>query len=204
MDNAPQDFNNLPSAPKKSKRPLIIASVVILVALGLGFFLFRKSSSNKPAQVAGTTTEAPTPTPTPAPPVDKMTVKIQVLNGTGTPGQATKVAASLKTAGYNPDNIKTGNAPENITTSTIAAKAGFESTAADIKTALSADFPDIEVSSTALDASGDFDIVVTTGGTKYVAPTATPTPTGSATPTPTGSDTSTPTPTDTPTPTPTP
>lgn len=210
MDNTTQDFSNPPIAAKKSKRPLIIAAVVLIVAVTAGILLFKKNGSSKPPAVAGSTTEATTPSPTdtPAPTVDKMTVKIQVLNGTGTPGQATKVAASLKTAGYNPDNIKTGNATDNAASSSIAAKAGFESIAADIKTALVGDFPDIDVSSTALDASGDYDIVITTGGKQYVAP-VTPTPTGGDTPTPTPTgtgDTPTPTPTitDTPTPTPTP
>ena len=157
----------------------------------------------------GTVTEAPTPSPTPTPIINKDSVKIQVLNGTGTPGQATKVAVTLKNAGYNLDNMKTGNSPDNLTTSSITSKAGFESVAVDMKTVLSSDFPDIEVSSSPLDISSEFDIVITTGGQKYVAPTATPTPTGNDTPTPTPTsttDTPTPTPTttDTPTPTPTP
>lgn len=211
MDNAMTDYSNQSTVTKKSKRPLIFAAAVLLLIIAGGLFFFSRHKSTKPPEVAGSTTEtAPTPAPTstPAPTVDKMTVKIQVLNGTGTPGQANKVAVSLKNAGYNPDNIKTGNAPSDILTSSIAAKAGFESIAANIKTTLSSDFPDIVVSASPLDASGDFDIVITTGGAKYVAPTSTPTPTGSDTPTPTptgsATDTPTPTPTTTNTPTPTP
>lgn len=209
MDNTTQDYSNQPTVTKKSKFPIIIIAVVLIAALFGGIFLFSRNTSTKPPEVSVTTTEAPTPSPTPAPLVDKESVKIQVLNGTGTPGQATKVAVSLKNAGYNLDNIKTGNAPENLTTSSIAVKAGFESVAADMKTVLSSDFPGIEITSSPLGTESAFDIVVTTGGQKYEAPTATPTPTVGATPTPTptgtaGTPTPTPTPTNTPTPTPTP
>lgn len=206
MDNTTQDYSNQPTVTKKSKLPIIIIVVVLMVVLAGGFFLFRRNKSSKPPEVTGTTTEAPTPSPTPTPAINKESVKIQVLNGTGTPGQAVKVAVTLKNAGYNLDNIKTGNAPENLTASSIASKAGFESVAADMKTVLSSEFPDIEIASSSLGTDSEFDIVITTGGKAYVAPT-TPTPTGSATPTPTGTSdtpTPTPTPTDTPTPTPTP
>ena len=185
---------------------MLIAVVVLLVAIGVGVVLIRKNKSTTPPVGAGSTTEAPSQAPTPTPVVDKMSVTIQVLNGTGTPGQATKVATSLKNAGYNPDNIKTGNASDAAASSSIAAKAGFEGVANDMVTALSSDFPDISVSSTPLDDSSTFDIVVTTGGQQYVAPTPTPdlTDTDTPTPTPSTTDTPTPTPTITDTPTPTP
>ncbi len=207
MDNTTQDYSNPPTVTKKSKRPIILIAVVLIVAFSIGAVLIRRNKSNKPTEVAVSVTEVPSPSPTPTPTIDKMSVTIQVLNGTGMPGQASKVAASLKTAGYNPDNIKTGNAPNDIAASSIAAKAGFESVAADMESVLSSDFPDISVSSTSLDTSSNFDIVVTTGGQQYVAPTATPNPTDSDTPTPTPTgtaDTPTPTPTTTDTPTPTP
>ena len=205
MDNVTQDYSNQPAVTKKSKRPIIIVAAVLIIILAAGFFLLNKNTATPAPKVAGTTTEAPTPSPTPALAVDKETVKIQILNGTGTPGQATKVAVSLKNAGYNLDNIKTGNTTDNVTTSSIAAKAGFERIAADIKTTLSSDYPDIDVHTSPLDSGSDFDIVITTGGQKYVAPT--PTPGDMNTPTPGGTtDTPTPTPTttDTPAPTPTP
>lgn len=200
MENTTQDFSGQPASAKKSKLPVIIIAVVVIAAAAAGILLLSRNKSSKPPEVAGTTTVAPSPspTPTPAPAVDKQSVKIQVLNGTSTPGQATKVAVSLKNAGYNLDNIKTGNAPDNAASSSIAAKTGFEATAADIKATLIGDFPDISVNTSPLDAGSDFDVVITTGGKAYQAPTATPTPTGSATPTPTPGGT-----TDTPTPTPT-
>lgn len=203
MDNTIQDYSNQMTPAKKSKRPIVLIAAVLFVALLGGIFLFSRKTSTTPPEVSGTTTEAPTPFPTPTPTIDKASVSIQVLNGTGTPGQATKVAVSLKNAGYNLDNMKTGNAPENLTTASVALKAGFESIAADMQTALSSDFPGIEIASSQLGADSAYDIVVTTGGKKYAAPTAAPTPTGSSTPTPTPTGSGTPTPTPTPTNTPT-
>lgn len=206
MDNIKPDYSNPPAITKKSKLPIVITVLVVITALCAGFFLFSRNKSSKPPEVAGTATVAPTPTPTPSPTptIDKMSVKIQVLNGTGTPGQAAKVVITLKNAGYNPNNIKTGNASDNLTTSSISSKASFESVAADMKSLLSSDFPDIEISSSQLGSDNGFDIVITTGGKKFVA---TPTPTGSDTPTPIptiNTPTSTPSATITPSNTPTP
>lgn len=199
MDTTTQDFSNQQTVTKKSKRPVIFIAIVIIVLIAAGAFLLTRNKSNKPPKVADVVTQSPSPSTTPTPAIDKLSVKIQVLNGTGTPGQATKVAVSLKNAGYNLDNIKTGNVTDTVPATTIAAKSGFESTAADIMSVLNADFPDISVNTSPLDASSSFDIVVTTGGKKYVAP-VTPTPTATEntpTPTPTTGDTPTPTPTPT-------
>jgi flagellar basal body-associated protein FliL len=208
MDNTTQDYSNQPATAKKNMLPIIIIAVVLLIVIIGGFFFFTRNTSGKPPAVTTTTTTAPTPipSPTPTPAIAKDSVLIQVLNGTGTPGQAAKVVAALKTAGYNPDNIKTGNTPDTAASSTITAKAGFESIAADMKTVLGTDYPDIKVATTPLDTGSAFDIVVTTGGKAYSAPTSSPTPTGKATttPTPTPSTTQTPTPTLTPTPSPSP
>jgi flagellar basal body-associated protein FliL len=212
MDNTTQDYSNQPATAKKNMLPIIIIAVVLVIVLIGGFFLFTRNTSGKPPVVTGTTTIAPTaaPSPTPTPAIAKDSVLIQVLNGTGTPGQAAKVVASLKTAGYNTDNIKTGNTPDTASTSSIVAKAGFESIAADMKTVLSSDYPDIKVATTPLDTGSAFDIVVTTGGKAYAAPTSSPTPQPSpsataaaATPSTTQTPTPTPSPTTTPTPTPT-
>ncbi len=207
MDNTRPDYSNTPTVTKKSKLPIIIICIVFIFALLGGIFLFSKNNVSKQPEVAGIATETPTPSPTPTPTIDKKSVKIQVLNGTGTPGQALKVASTLKNAGYNPDNIKTGNSSDNLATASIASKAGFESIAGDMKTVLNSDFPDIAISSSQLGTTSEFDIVITTGGKKYEAPkvTSTPTPTGTAdtaTPTPTTTTTPTSAPTLTPTPTP--
>lgn len=205
MNEPVQDFTNAPAPQKKSKLPLIIAVIVIVIIVIGGILLFARSNSGTSTQTEITPTLGTTPSPTPAPVIDKESVQIQVLNGTSTPHQASNVAVTLSNAGYNLDNIKTGNFSDGATTTTISYKAGFLGIAEDIQNALNSDFPDSEVSSSELAADSEFDVVVTTGGEQYQAPT----PTGDETPTPTPGETTdtptpSPTPTDTPTPTPTP
>ena len=137
------------------------------------------------------------PSPTPLPKIDKKTVKIQVQNGTGTPGQAGIVVKALEDAGYSSDNIKTGNADkfDNSTTS-ITARDNFEEIVNDIKEVLKSTFDKITVVSPNLDKDSEFDIVVVTGGKIFesVTPTTSVSPTPSLTTTPTTTPSPTPTP----------
>lgn len=55
-----------------------------------------------------TPTQAPTATPTPAPAFEKETIRVKVLNGSGTAGRASEVKDLLSQAGY--EEILTGNA----------------------------------------------------------------------------------------------
>lgn len=192
MSSPPQD------APKK--KPVVVIVIAIVLAVILGFYFFRQSNKS----VENNTTVNPTtaqeePSPTEEPAVDKKTVKIQVQNGTGTPGQAGSAVDALKESGYEADNIKAVNAENFDTrTTTISAKTGFQTTAGDVKTALKDVFDEINIDSTNLDDASEFDIVVVTGGKKY-EPTAAPTsstekPTGTVTPSPTLTTTPSPTP----------
>lgn len=189
--------------PKKNKNKLLpIIGVLIIIAVIGGFFMYRQSKQANSKQTV-TETPAPSPSPTMAVKIDKSTVKIQVQNGTGTPGQASTVVNMLKSAGYNTDNIKTANAADlNTSATTVSAKTGFESVASDISNALKSTFSDITTGSTPLDSKSEFDIVIVTGGKTYQA--ATPTTSSKPSASPTSSVTSTPSPTSTPTPTPTP
>ena len=187
-----------PAQPGSNKNKSIGIVIIIVIALVGGFLLFRQSKKTDQTKVAVTETITPSPTEKLIT-VDKKSVKIQVLNGTGTPGQAGSAVELLENAGYNPDNIKTGNTEEfDHTTTTIAAKDGFEDVAKDIEKALKESFDEISIDSTALDADSEFDIVVTTGGKIFEEPTSTPGPTSEVTTTPTA----TLTPSSTPTPTP--
>ena len=132
------------------------------------------------------------------PKIEKSSVKIQVINGTGTPGQAGEVVTALEEVGYSADNIKTGNAEEfDNKVTTIEAKINFEEIVSNMKDELKSTFDEITVKSTNLDEDSEFDVVIVTGGKIFV--TATPTksasPTGSPTPSPTSQSTTTPTPT---------
>ena len=197
-------YSNQQGGSKKKKIAVMIGVVVIIAALIGGILMLRQPKRTDQTKVA--VVENKEPSPTEKPKIDKKSVKIQVFNGTGTPGQAGIAVEALKKAGYNPDNIKTANAEEfNNTITTITARAGFEEVASDVKDALKTTFDEIKIDSTYLDKDSEFDIVVTTGGKKFeeVTPTTIITPTQNPTPSPT-STTTTPTPTPTLSPTPSP
>jgi hypothetical protein len=198
-------FNpNQPVRSNKKKTVVIISIALVIVVIVGGISIVRQPKKTETTQVV--VTENKEPTPTEKPKIDKKTVKIQVLNGTGTPGQAGTAIEALKKVGYNSDNIKADNAKEfNNTITTVAAKTGFEDTASDIKDSLKTIFDEVNIDSLKLDETSEFDIVVTTGGKIFeTSPTATVTPTGDLTPSPTTNVTSSPTPTSSVTPTLTP
>ena len=188
-----------PQRGNKNNKMAVIVGVVIIVAVIIGgTFLLQKTKKTDQTKI--TVVENKQPSPTEKPKIDKSTVKIQVLNGTGTPGQAGTAVEALKKAGYNPDNIKTANAKDfNNTVTTITAKNGFDEVASGVKDALKTTFDEIKIDAALLDKDSEFNIVVTTGGKKFEEVTPTTSITNSPTPSPT-----TITPTLTPSPTPTP
>ncbi|MBI2641074.1 LytR C-terminal domain-containing protein [Candidatus Roizmanbacteria bacterium] len=196
MIDATSSYSNQQGGSKKKKIALIVVALIVLALVG-GILLSRQTERNEQTKTA--VVEKKEPTPTEKPKIDKKSVKIQVLNGTGTPGQASTAVEALEKAGYNTDNIKTGNA-ENFDNkvTTVTARTGFEEIATDVKKALEGTFDEVAIDSSNLDEESEYDIVVVTGGKKF----ETPTPTGpsvSPTPSPTTATT-----TLTPSPTPTP
>ena len=190
--------------PKRNKMiPNIVAVVDLLVAIVGSYLIISKPQ--KTAAKKDVVVETKELSPTPLPTIDKETVKIQVQNGTGTPGQAGVVVKALVEAGYAADNIKTANAEkfDNSTTS-ITTRDNFEEIVADIESVLKSIFTKISVISPNLDKDSEYDIVIVTGGKIFEAATPTTSVTGSVSPTPSVTATPTPTPTLTPTPTPVP
>jgi len=189
---------------KKKKTGLMIGAGIIIAVLVGSIFVFRQPKWTDQTKVS--VVEKKGPSPTAKPKIDKKSVQIQVLNGTGTPGQAGIAVEVIEKVGYNPDNIKTDNAEEfNNTITTIDVKDGFDDVASDIKDALKTTFDEIKINSAYLDSDNEFDIIITTGGKKFeeATPTTSTTPTQSPSPSPTNEViTTTPTPTLTPTPTP--
>jgi hypothetical protein len=201
----PISFPPQPPKKKSNKIPLIIA-VIVIVTLVVGFFLLRRPSqqqSEEKSSPAPTEAFEQLPTQEPSPAVKKGELKIQILNGTGKPGQAAQALALLKDAGFNESNIKTGNAQNYATQpTTIKIKKGLDSYATEIKNLLQKSFDEVKIDTNYLDAIEDYDIVITTGGKKYEEPTSTPAPTSSASsPSPTSTPTTTPTNTPAPSPT---
>jgi len=187
-----------PSQPKKSNKTMLFVIVGILLAILVGWFFMTQQPKNTD-EVKDVTVEQKEPTPTEKPKIEKSSVKIQVINGTGTPGQAGIVVKALEDAGYSTDNIKTGNAEEfdNSTTS-ITARDNFEEIVDNIKEVLKPTFEKVTVVSPNLESDSEFDIVIVTGGKTFEAVTPTTSVTSAVSPTP--SVTTTPTLTPTPTP----
>lgn len=197
MEEAVFPYSN-PVQPK-SKKPIagLVISLIVLVAVIGGLFLMKQPKKIEDKQDVNV--EQKEPSPTEKPKIEKSTVKIQVVNGTGTPGQAGVVVKALEEAGYNSENIKTGNAEEfDNTTTSITAKDNFEVIVEDIKSVLGSTFDKITVVSPNLDSDSEYDVVIVTGGKIFEE--ATPTASTSVTETPAISPTTTPTSTPTPTP----
>lgn len=210
-------FPEVKKETKKSKLPIIVAIVLVLIILAaVGFFVLSKPSTiedetNGTIQNSPTPTSESTPTPTETQ-LKRSEVSVSVLNGTAISGLAAKAKTVLEKLGYS--EIETGNASKKDYEVTEVKFASSVPTAAkdEILAELNKSFEEIKtVSGTPSGA----DVEIITGFPKghTVTPTtkaltATPKPTGSTTPTPTGTVTGTGTVTvtltKTPTPTPTP
>jgi hypothetical protein len=100
---------------KSSMRPMITWAIIVVVAslvVGGAIMVASGRAPSLPSIMATPTpTPTSTPTPTPTPDVsslDRSTLSVQVLNGSGTSGVAGKMKALLEEKGYSVDN--TGNA----------------------------------------------------------------------------------------------
>lgn len=181
---------------KKSKMNGTVWVVLFAIAVILiGGFVLSRQQKKQPEAKKDVVVEKKEPSPTAKPKIEKSSVKIQVVNGTGTPGQAGIVVKALESAGYSADNIKTSNAEkfDNVTT-TITARADFDEIANDVKSVLKSTFEEITIDSSNLNTDSEFDIVVITGGKLFevvsatpsatLAPSSSPSPTVSVTPAP--------------------
>ncbi len=229
MENEPQTTHieehrertpvSFPGAPKPKKKNVgikIVILITLLLVIGLiAWFLLKSDSPFSSATVTPTPmapiVEAPTEIPSPtAPPVSKEDLKVQVLNGTGVPGEAAFLQKEMEKLGFK--TIETGNADTKDYTKTDVSFSSRvpESVRTEVTTKLQDLYSGINISDTSA-AGADIKIITGTrkGQTAKVSPTpttkTTPTPTskvtGSISPTTTGSTTVTPTKTPTPTPT---
>jgi LytR cell envelope-related transcriptional attenuator len=111
----------------KKRWVIIFLVVLLLIIAALGaLYMLGSSVNHTPKPIANpiptetlpaTPTQAPatnsatlstTPAVTTSPSIDLSVLHISVLNGSGVPGAADKMASALKTAGYT--NVTTGNA----------------------------------------------------------------------------------------------
>lgn len=150
-----------------SKKPIMVwAIVTIVVAILTGSILFavtRKGSMPSIlARPTPTPTLAPTATPTPTPAtVDKSSFEIQVLNGGGTPGAASKMKTFLEGKGYKV--ASTGNTPDyTFDTTEIHGKSNMTDAVANLKADLKDSYT-LGTVDTDLDASASADVQVIVG-----------------------------------------
>lgn len=208
LEVKPLNFNNFQTLDNNKKNqgfsPTLLVFIIILILI-IGTLLVigqtkktqeTKKSSSQEKIVEKKENMA---TPTEKPKIDKNTLRIKIINGTGTPGEAGKVASLLTDEGFVKENIKTENADEfNQMMTLIKVKEKYQDIAKEIEQIISSSFEKIKIDSSFLDETDDYDIVITTGGKIYFSPTPiqeekqNPTPTLTSTPTLT--NTSTPTP----------
>ncbi|OGH14935.1 MAG: hypothetical protein A2860_01890 [Candidatus Levybacteria bacterium RIFCSPHIGHO2_01_FULL_37_33] len=158
---------------KKSMRKqyVLLAISVILLACAIGYFLlwsktipnpwFKKSESlsPKPTSVATPSTTSQ-PSPTAEPLMDKSTIKIKILNGSGIEGQAGKLSDLLEEAGYN--NVSIGNTDNLEQRTTIVYNKLLSKDMLDsITEAIKNGFPDPTLQEAS--QSAEYDILITTG-----------------------------------------
>lgn len=190
MDNQTQPVEPLATYPARSskKKNRLLKIIVILIILGLIIFFGKsliggKKETAKPAALTPTPTEFQFPTDTPQPsvsttptsptptpkasPIDKATgldrssVSVEVLNGSGVIGAASKASDILKNLGYNVTS--TGNADNfDFTDTEVHVKSTKSKFAGLVKSDLSSSYT-VNVASADLDASASADIRVIVG-----------------------------------------
>lgn len=100
----------------------VLSFIVLMFVSKMKMPNFFKGSGPSPTPTSAVTVVTPTLTPSPTPAIDRKTVKVKVLNGSGTRGKAAEVKDIIKKAGY--EEILTGNADNfDYTTSEIQVKA---------------------------------------------------------------------------------
>mgnify|MGYP003578916853 CR=1 FL=1 len=174
-------FPHPAGAEKKSngviKWIIVIIGVIAIVAGGI-FFIMRTSGSEGTANATPTptinaggitpvATPEPTTTPSPTPsaePVDRSGIKVQVLNGTGTAGDAGLVKTALEKLEFS--DITAANADEQEeTTTTVTYSSDIDAATIDeIVASLEKIFSEVEAKKGTI--AGDFDIRILTGEKK--------------------------------------
>jgi len=146
---------------KSNALGFIILGIVILVG-GIIFFVTKGKNESEmvsPTPTGGITINTPSATQTPEA-VDKEELTIEVLNGTGTTGDASYLQGKLKSLGYT--EIETGNADEQdqtITTVTFSDTLDEENKK-EIQEELESLYEDVTVKTS---SSLDFDVSIVTG-----------------------------------------
>lgn len=87
---------------------VILAAALTVAGFAVYNAVFKKSPPETPGQTENTPPASTAPTATPIPPANRSDLKLQVLNGSGSPGVAAEVKTHLESLGY--QDVATGNA----------------------------------------------------------------------------------------------
>ncbi len=187
----PVGFPPAPSERQNSKGlKLGIIVVLLVIVIGLVTFLVFKSSGTETNEEAietpfeETLTPAPTISATATPsakPVSKDTISVEILNGTGTPGDAAYLQNQLKAMGFK--TITTGNADTSDATTTTATFAAniSQSLIDEVQTKLESLYKTVEIKTSRSFTDSKFQVIT---GTKKTTTTATTKPSASPSSTP--------------------
>ena len=156
-----------PSLPQLSRQFWFILLFTTLFIAGLSWLVLKPHSADllAPTGSSAPTQETPVPTqiPSPTPAPDLKLLKINLLNGAGTPGLANQVTVILENAGF--EDIKTGNADNfDYDQTQIRIKQEKENYLSALVSALS-DYP-IASSTSVLKEDDPFDAVIILGKEK--------------------------------------
>lgn len=146
--------------PKSSSLAKLMFFIPLIILLSIVIFVVVNQNipkSNSNSQLTPTPTAVATPTPKPV-----SSFKIQVLNGTGTSGEAGKVTDLLAENNFKVESV--GNASNyDFTQTQIEIKASVPQDIVDLlKKSLNAKYPP-KILDTNLDEASEFDIIITTG-----------------------------------------
>lgn len=167
-----EDSAEVEVEPKNIRKQYILFALsIILLASSVGYFLYWKgiikvpfltSSEIKPGKPANIIAPSATSSisPTVEPLIDKTSIKIQILNGSGVEGQAGKIGEILKRIGFS--NVTTANTDNLGQKTTITySKLIPKNLLTDITDAIKNDFPSPVLQEAT--KSTEFDIIITTG-----------------------------------------
>lgn len=143
---------------------------ILLGALAGGLFYYKQKvvvPGEVPEPKSEEPTSAPTTTPTPEVKVDLTTYSVNILNGSGTPGEAGVVKNLLVAVGFATDKLKTANAGSYDFKSTeIQVKADVPTAVTDAVIKSLSDKYTVEVQKENLASTSPYQIVVTVGSKK--------------------------------------
>lgn len=143
---------------------MIFPVILLILAVAAGIFIYNLGVKKGMQEAVATITPTPeetTATPTPKTTLKRGDLKIQVLNGAGVGGTASKAKKFLEELGY--EDIDTGNADSfDFKEAKIAIKEGKDNVGEFLKDDLSSDYS-VSKDFTTLDEESKYDVVVTIG-----------------------------------------